>query len=118
MGFSDQSRILDDASRAFLCDPAEIRPAAGGEAVIAPVMVEEPVRPSAESLTGAPLLQATVEVMLEDHRLRKGDIVIPGREVAGVFVAGDRAWRVTGAPTRTGDGGWQTASIERYALEP
>lgn len=117
MAFSDQSRLIDEATRAHLCDPTEIRPAGDGEALVVPAMIEEPVVGLGETLTGAPMLKATIEVLVQDHRLRKGDVAIPGRMVDGVFVAGDLAWRVTGAPTRAGDGRWQKASIERFTLE-
>lgn len=116
MGFSAQTALIDDAARALLCDPTEIRPVGGGDPRVTPAMVEEPVLGAAESLTGAPVLQATIEVMLNDHRLKKGDIATPGRIIDGVFAAGDRSWRVTGGAARSGDGRWQKASIERFTL--
>lgn len=118
MAFSDASALISAAARGHLCDPTLIRPVGGGADRVVPAMVEEPVAGTAESLTGAPMLQATIEVLLSDHPLKRGDIAIPGRMVAGVFVPGPRGWRVTGGATRTGDGQWQSASIERYTVTP
>lgn len=118
MAFSDASDLIAAATRDHLCDPTLIRPFGGGDPVIVPAMIEEPVLAMSDGLTGAPVLQATIEILLDDHRLRKGDVAVPGRMVDGVFVAGDRGWRVTGGATRTGDGRWQSASIERYTVTP
>ena len=118
MGFSDHAALIDGATRALLCDPTEIRPVGGGDPIVVPAMVEEPVEAIGAGFTGSPVLQATIEVLISDHPLRKGDIAIPGRMIDGVFVAGPKGWRVTGGATRTGDGRWQTASIERFTIAP
>lgn len=113
MAFSDQLDSLDAAVREHLTDPAELRPVGGGEASIVPVQIDEPMAPP--SGFAAPVLQASITVAVVDGRPTVGQVYVPGRYIDDVFVPGDRAWKVTGAPTRSTDGRWWTAGVERAA---
>lgn len=114
MAFSDQLDSLDAAVLAHLTDPAELRPVDGGPAVIVDVQIDEPM--AAPSGLGSPVLQATITLSVAAPALAVKQVFVPGRIIDDVFVPGDRAWRVTGAATRSIDGRWQTAGIERYRL--
>lgn len=115
MSFSDLTAGIDAATREHLCDTVQLVPAVGGDALVLPVMIDEPVEPAGMGL-GAPTLQAQIQVMTADHALRVGDVAVPGRVVDGVFVPAvpSRMWRVAGAPTKDASGRWQTAAIERW----
>lgn len=115
MSFSDHSAGIDASTREHLCDIVQLFPAAGGDALILPVMIDEPVEPTGMGL-GAPMLQAEIQVATADHALRVGDVAVTGRVVDGVFVPATppRSWRVAGSATKDVSGRWQTAAIERW----
>jgi hypothetical protein len=113
MSFSDLLVDLDLSIRARLCDPVELRPKAGEAPRVIPAMIATPVEPTGNGF-GATMLQASIQVHIDDAILKEGDVAVPGAWVGEVFVAGDRGFRVAGAPTRDTDGMWQTAPVERY----
>lgn len=109
MSWADLIGDLDAEVRTHLCEPAEVRPAGGGDPKVVLVMIEDDLEARGLNLN-APVRTVTVEVHADDHALRRHDVFVPGRMVAGAFVAGNKAWKVTGAATR--DGGWQKANAE------
>ena len=113
MSFSDLSADMDAAVQEHLCDPVELRPVGGGDAVVVMAMIDQPVQAPGFGV-GAPVLQATIRVLAADFVLTKGVTAMPGRYADGVFVADEIGWKLAAAPTREDDGRWQSASIERY----
>lgn len=115
MSFSNLVDNLDNTIRDALCDPVELRPAAGGAAVVVPAMIDQSLV-EAPGGFGAPMLQATIQLHTRDGLLKVGDVAVTGRFIDGLFVPGERGWRIAGAPTRDPDGAWQTAAVERIRL--
>lgn len=118
MSFSDLTAGIDDSTREHLCDTVQLFPVAGGDALLLPAMIDEPVEPTGMGL-GAPMLQAEIQIFTADHAVRVGDIVVTGRLVDAVFVPASpaRSWRVAGAATKDASGRWQTAAIERWTAQ-
>lgn len=119
MSFSDLTADIDATTRAELTDLFELRPAAGGDAVVIPAMVDQPVEPAGiGGPSGPPMLRAQVQVHVDDAVIRKGDVLLPGAWPDGIedgaFVVEAIGWRVAGAVTKDDSGKWQTAELERF----
>ncbi len=119
MSFSDLTAGIEASTREHLCDTVQLTPVGGGDPLVIPAMIDEPVEPVGFG-AGAPMLQAEIQVATADHPLRKGDVVVTGRMAEGVFVPAvpARIWRVAGAAIKDVSGRWQTAPIERFRPAP
>lgn len=107
MGFSDLLPGLDAAVGAHACDPAILRLVDGAESDV-DIIYERPAEGELLGALTAVRDGPTVEVAVAQvARLPKG----------AVFVFEGRLLRVTGAPTRPGDGRWWLAVVEDAGAE-
>lgn len=111
MSFRDLEADIDASVREHLCDPAEVRPAGGGPVLLVSVMIDDDLESRGLDIN-APVRAVVLRVHRIDHVVRKGDVFLPGRMVAGIFSPDPTGWRATGPATREGD--WQKVNVEPY----
>lgn len=104
--FSDVLDQMDADVAAHVCDPALLRPAAGGADLVISAIVERPGEIETLQSGGIVRSKPVVQIpVLQLASLKAGDIVI-------LPPVGGRGYKIAGAPKRPGDGRWWMADAD------